>query len=140
MRGQGRRLALVRRARQPPSSRPTLKESRFEDAATRRGATRFLDYVENPREMNAHNRLVGEVTDILREIKSRSLLERLLPYLSSPDLSVRHRAAQGCLRIAEQQAVTALEAVAAEGTFAQGIRARDRSTIGVRGYASSDRL
>ena len=99
--------------------------ARFEDAATRQSATQFLDCIDEPKDMETNNRLVCEVTDIIKELKSRGLLVLLLPYLSSPDMTVRHRAAQGCLRIAERQAVAALEEVAAKGTFDQRIRARD---------------
>jgi hypothetical protein len=77
-------LAAQRHARQPPTARPTLKEmsddevvARFEDAAKRQSAAdHYLDWVENPKEMDTHNRLIDEVKDVLRELKSRNLLGR----------------------------------------------------------------
>ena len=59
-------------ARRPPPARPTLKEmsddallGRFEDAATRLSATRFLDCIDEPADQEAKNRLICEGTDIL---------------------------------------------------------------------------
>jgi HEAT repeat protein len=125
-------IALRDRARQEPPSRPTLAEmsddallARFEDAAERLDATRFLDCVDNPEDQETTNRLIREGTGILREVKSRGLLERLVPLLASPDDTVRVRAAQGCLRIAETQAVAALEAVAAKRNFDASVFARE---------------
>jgi HEAT repeat protein len=125
-------LALRRRARQAPPRRPSLKEmsddalvARFEDAAARQSASQFLDCLDDPKDMATHNRVVGEVTGILRELKSRGLLGRLLPSLASPDFTVRHRAAQGCLRIAEEKAVAALDSVVASGSFNERLAARD---------------
>ena len=123
-------LAARASARQPPPPRPTLQEmsddaliARFEDAAKRLGATRFLDCIDEPADQEAKNRLIDEGRCILREIKSRGLLERLLPLLSSPNDTVRFRAAQGCLRIAEPQAVAALEAIAAKKNFDNSVSA-----------------
>jgi HEAT repeat protein len=125
-------LAMRDRARQEPPSRPTLPEmsddtllDRFENAAQRMSGTRFLDAVDNPEDQETINRLIGEGTDILREVKSRRLLERLVPFLDSSDDRVRVRAAQGCLRIAEAQAVAALEAVAAKRNFDASISAQE---------------
>jgi hypothetical protein len=125
-------LALRERARQEPPSRPTLAEmsddaliARFEDAGHRMGGTRFLDSVDSPEDGETINRLIGEGTDILREVKSRGLLERLVPFIASSNDTVRVRAAVGCLRIAETQAVAALEAVAAKRNFDASVFARE---------------
>jgi HEAT repeat protein len=125
-------LALRRRAREAPPRQPSLQEmsedalvARFEDAAARQSASQFLDCLDDPKDMAAHNRVVGEVTDILRELKARGLLGRLLPSLDSPDFTIRRRAAQGCLRIAEEKAVAALETIAASGSFNERLAARD---------------
>lgn len=125
-------LADRARARRPPPAHPTLKEmsddallGRFEDAATRLSATRFLDCIDEPDDQEAKNRLICEGTDILCEVKARGLLDRLVPLLDSANDTVRFRAAQGCLRIAEPQAVAALEAIAAKKNFDDSIYASD---------------
>ncbi len=113
-------LAQQRLARQRPPPRPTLKDmsddalvARFEDAATREDATQFLDCTGERKDMAVRNRIVGEVLDIMRELKSRGLLGRLLPLLASPKVAVRYEAAQACLRIAPQQASEVIEAIVA---------------------------
>jgi HEAT repeat protein len=123
-------LAARASARQPPPPRPTLQEmsddaliARFEDAARRLGAARFLDCIDEPADQEAKNRLIDEGREVLTEIKSRDLLKRLLPLLSSPNDTVRFRAAQGCLGIAEPQAVAALEAIAAKKNFDSSVSA-----------------
>ena len=112
-------LDLMERAIEEPPSQPTLKEmpddalvARFEDAATREYATRFLDCDEDQDDIDTRNRILGEVWDVMRELKARGLLERLLPLLASPNVTVRREAATACLRGAEQQAVAALEDIA----------------------------
>jgi HEAT repeat protein len=124
-------LAIRRNARRAPPSRPTLKEMsdnalvvRFEDAAKRQGATQFLDPIDDPEDQETHNRTVIEVTNILAELKARGLLPRLLPFLSSGNLTVRWRAAQGCQRLSEQQAVEALESVIKSGNLSETVPAR----------------
>ncbi len=125
-------LALIRRARQAPPDRPTLKEmsddalvARFEDAATREYATQFLDCVDEPEDMATHNRIAGELVDVMQELKSRGALAKLLPLLANPNMAVRRRAAQGCLRIAEEKAVAALDSVVANGSFDDRLAAND---------------
>jgi len=125
-------LALRRRALQAPPRQPTLKEmsddalvARFEDAATREYATRFLESVEDSQDMTERNRIVGEVWDIMRELKARDALGRLLPLLASPNVTVRREAATACLRVAEQDSILVLEEVAANGGFDDGIPARE---------------
>ncbi|MGO4870175.1 MAG: DUF2019 domain-containing protein [Roseiarcus sp.] len=125
-------LALTARARQAPPDRPTLKEmpddalvARFEDAATREYATQFLDCKEEPEDMATHNRIAGEIVDVMKELKSRGALAKLLPLVANPNMSVRRRAAQGCLRIAEEKAVAALDSVVASGSFDDRLAAGD---------------
>jgi hypothetical protein len=125
-------LALTRRARQAPPDRPTLKEmsddalaTRFEDAATRQYATQFLDCEDDPEDMATHNRIAGEVVDVMQEMKSRRALAKLLPLLANPNMTVRRRAAQGCLRLAEERAVAALDSVVASGSFDDRLAAGD---------------
>jgi hypothetical protein len=112
-------LALQRRARRAPPERPTLEEmsddelvARFEDAALRESGAGFLDYLENPADKDVQNRIVGEVWDIMRQLKARGLLARLLPLFASDNLTVRREAATACLRTAEAQAIGVLEDVA----------------------------
>lgn len=128
----GQVLTLSRRARQAPPRRPTLKEmsddalvARFEDAATREYGTRFLDYIDDPKDMATRNRIVGEVWDIMRELKARNALDRLLPLLASSNSAVRREAATACLRVAEPKAIAVLEEVAAKGKFDDKIPAQD---------------
>lgn len=125
-------LALSRRARQAPPRRPALKDmsdealvARFEDAATREYATQMLDCVDDPRDMATRNRIVGEVWDIMRELKARDALGRLLPLLASPNMTVRREAATACLRVDEQKAIAVLEEVAAKGKLDDKIPAQD---------------
>ena len=125
-------LALCRRALQAPPSRPMLKEmpdaalvARFEDAATRQYATQFLDRVGDPEDMAAYNRIAREVVHVIQELKSRGALAKLCPLLTNPNMTVRSRAAQACLRIAGDKAVAALESVVASGSFDERLAARD---------------
>jgi hypothetical protein len=120
-------LALQRRARQAPPERPTIAEmsddelvARFEDAAQRECGAGFLD---DDDEMDLHNAIVGEVWDIMRELKGRGQLARLLPLVHNDNITVRREAATACLRIAEAQAVETLESVARDGIFGEGFAA-----------------
>jgi HEAT repeat protein len=140
-------LAARARARRPPPPRPTLKQmsddaliARFEDAAERLGATRFLDCIDEPADQKAKNRVIDEGALILREVKSRDLLERLLPLLDSANDTVRFRAAQGCLRIATPQAVAVLEAIADEKNFDSSVSASDTLDYWRNGKALVDGL
>jgi hypothetical protein len=114
-------LAMGRRARQPPPPRPTLQEmtdealvARFQDAAERQTAFRFTEWLHEPKDLEARNAVIVELTEILREMKRRDMLAELLPFLDSADVTARFRAAQGCLRIAPDKAVPVLEGVAAK--------------------------
>ncbi len=115
-------LDLMQRAIEEPPSQPTLKDmaddalvARFEDAATREYATRFLDCDEDQDDIDARNRILGEVWDVMRELKARGLLARLLPLLQSPNVTVRREAATACLRVAEEKATPVLEDIGANG-------------------------
>ena len=124
-------LALWRLARRLPPTRPTLKEmsddalvARFEDAAVRRSAAISKSGQGAPG-FETQNRITGELINLTLEMKTRGLLPRLAPLMGSPDLTVRRFAAQGCLRLAEKEAVAALESVVANGSFDERIRAED---------------
>ena len=100
--------------------------ARFEDAVERKSAAeRYLDWVEDAKEMDTRNRLTEEFKDVLREVKARNLLGRLLTLLDSPDCTVRRLAAHGCLRIAEPEAVAAFESVAKSGSLFERIDAKE---------------
>lgn len=123
-------LALQRRARQAPPERPTLEEmsddelvARFEDAASRESGAGFLDYLDNADDKDLQNRIVGEVWDVMRQLKARGLLARLLPLLSSDNVTVRREAATACLRTAEARAISVLEDVAGRLGSREGFEA-----------------
>jgi hypothetical protein len=125
-------LDLMERAIEEPPSQPTLKEmpddalvARFEDAATREYATRFLDCDEDQNDIDTRNRILGEVWDIMRELKARGLLGRLLPLLDSANVTVRREAATACLRVAEEKAVAVLEDIGANEGVDDKYTARD---------------
>ncbi len=97
---RGEVVALRRRALQEPPPRPTLKEmsddalvARFEDAAIREYATRFLESVQESQDMTERNRILDEIWDIMRELKARDALGQLVPLLASPNITVRREAA-----------------------------------------------
>jgi hypothetical protein len=124
---------LKRRALQVTPVEPTLKEmsddalvARFEDAATREYATRFLDSDEDaPGDMTERNRIFDEIWGIVWELKARDALGRLVPLLASPNITVRRDAATVCLRVAEQASIAVLEAVAASGNYDDSVPAKD---------------
>ena len=124
---------LKRRVLQVTPAEPTLKAmsddalvARFEDAATREYATRFLeDDEDSPGDMTERNRIVDEVWGIMLELKARGALGRLVPLLSSSNVTVRREAATVCLYVAEQASIAVLEAVAASGGFDDALWAQD---------------
>jgi hypothetical protein len=63
----------------------------------------FLDYLDDPADKDLQNEIVGEVWDLMRQLKARGLLARRLPLLASDDLTVRREAA--------------LESVVRDGTY-----------------------
>ena len=125
-------LNLRRRARQIPPRRPTLKEmsddalvARFEDAATREYATRFLGGAGDPEKTEARNRIVDEVWDAMRELKARNALDRLLPLLDNANITVRREAATVCLRVDEKRSIATLEEIMAKSTLDDRVPAQD---------------
>ena len=122
---------MRRRARRAPTNK-SLREmsddalvSRFEDAASREHGSHLLDPIDEPEDREIRDQINDEIIDIMRELKVRQLLARLTPPLDNLDLSVRYRAAQACLRSAEQKAMEALESVVANGDFEEIIAARE---------------
>ena len=122
---------MRRRARQAPADK-SLREmsddaliARFEDAASREHGSHLLDPIDEPEDQEIRDQINDEVIDIMRELKARGLLARLESLLESPDMSVRFRAAQACLRLAEQEAIRALKSVVANGDFEETVAARE---------------
>ena len=114
-------IALKKRAVSPPPKRPPLAElptatlaEAFEDAASREYAARFV-HEDDPTDMTLHNRIVGEVIDIRKELVRRKALASLLPLLDSPNITVRAEAARATLPVAPERANAVLEAVVASG-------------------------
>jgi len=122
---------MRRRARQAPADKslPELFDdaliARFEDAARREHGSHLLDPIDAPEDQETCDRINDEVLRIMRELKARRLLPRLKPLLESPNMSVRFRAAQACLRSAEQEALAALKSVIANGDFEETVAARE---------------
>jgi len=109
-------VALVRRAYTPPPEQPPLPAmtldallERFVDVCIRLYATRFLDCVGDPGDLDVKNQIVDEEGDVLRELKARGALERLVPLLDHDNPTVRAQAALACLGIATEKAVAILE-------------------------------
>jgi HEAT repeat protein len=127
-------IALKRRALLEPPPRPTLSEmtddavvARFEDAAMREYATRFLESVLESQDMTVPNRISDEIWCIMQELKRRDALSRLLPLLESANITVRRRAAMACLRIAEQKSIAVLQEVAAYGGYDDNVPANTKT-------------
>ena len=125
-------LALGARARTPPPARPTLQEmnddalmARFEDAAERLTACRFIDWRDDDRDMDVRNAIIVEQSEIGAEIRRRGMLARLLPFLDGAEPSARLFAALGCLRIAAAKAVATLAEIGADGDLADRAVALD---------------
>jgi hypothetical protein len=125
-------LMLKRRALEPPPARPTLQEmsedalvARFEDAAVREFATRFLENVQEFQDMTERNRILVELWDLMREFKRRDALGALLPLLKSANVTVRREAATACLRVAEQASIAALDEIIATAGYDDSVPAQD---------------
>jgi hypothetical protein len=123
---------LIRRVRRPPSRQPTLKDmsddalvQRFEDAATREFATKFLDYANDPYDMAILNRILDEVGALAKELVARDATARLLPLLDHRFDTVRREAASKCLSVAPERAKAVLEAIAAGYDVRERARALD---------------
>jgi len=143
----GEIVASKRRARTPPPSRPTLAEmgddellARFEDAAERQTACRFLDWTHDEQDMATRNAIIEDLARILGEMKRRGALAKLLPFLNSTTPIARFRAAQGCLRIAPERAVATLEAIAATGSLDDRIAAANSLDRWRKGESLIDKL
>ena len=114
-------VAARLRVRQPPPPRPTLQEmsdeallTRFQDAGERLTACQFIDWVHDDRDMNTRNDIIGELIATRVEAKRRAVLAKLVPFLDSPDPSIRHHAAIACLGFATDKAVAALKGLEAD--------------------------
>jgi hypothetical protein len=88
--------------------------ARFEDAAERLTACRFIDWRDDEEDAAARNAIIAEQTEIGAEIRRRGMLARLLPFLDDADPSARLFAALGCLRIAAAKATATLEEIGAD--------------------------
>ncbi len=117
-------LAQGERARTPPPARPTLAEmdddaliARFEDAAERLTACRFIDWRDDENDAEARNAIIVEQAEIGAEIRRRGMLARLLPFLDGAEPSARLFAALGCLRIAAAKAAATLEEIGADSNL-----------------------
>jgi len=139
-------LALGARARTPPPARPTLQEmdddalmARFEDAAERLTACRFIDWRDDDRDMDVRNAIIVEQSEIGAEIRRRGMLARLLPFLDGADPSARLFAALGCLRIAAAKAAATLEEIAANGNLDDRAVALDNLDRWRQGSGAVDR-
>jgi HEAT repeat protein len=123
-------IALRARAKKRPPARPAVKDmsteqlaARFEDAGIRHYATRFLGGEFEPFDVKLSNRIVGEMRDIVGELKSRDALPELLPLLDHSNITVRHDAASFCVPIARERAIAALEAIEASRDTIESSRA-----------------
>ena len=115
-------MARGERARTPPPARPTLAEmdddalmARFEDAAERLTACRFIDWRDDAKDAASRHAIIVEQTEIGAEIRRRGMLAWLLPFLDSAEPSARLFAALGCLSVAAAKAVVTLEEIGACG-------------------------
>jgi HEAT repeat protein len=115
-------LALRRRALTRPPKNPLLADmsidalvERFEDAATREYATRFVPAGNRPLTDELRNRIISGLVDIMREFKRHDALARLLPFLESDNITVRSKVARATITIAPERATKVLEAVITSG-------------------------
>jgi hypothetical protein len=113
-------LALTQRARETSPERPNLAGltddelvERFVDGAIRLYATRFLDCLGDPADLEIRNNILPYVWDPARELKARGALAKLAPLMDHPNERVRLDAATACLDIEPQKADAILQAAAA---------------------------
>ena len=139
-------LAQGERARRPPPARPTLAEmdddalmARFEDAAERLTACRFIDWRGDEKDTDVRNAIIVEQAEIGAEIRRRGMLARLLPFLDSAEPSARLFAALGCLRIAAAKAAATLEEIGANGNLDDRAVALDNLDRWRKGPGAVDR-
>lgn len=92
--------------------------NRFVDACERcYGSTRFLtDEQGGGSNMEAHNRVSGDIYNVAKELNRRGELHALVPLLGHPLITVRQRAARYCLPVATARAIATLEQVVATKT------------------------
>ncbi|MBV8662352.1 MAG: DUF2019 domain-containing protein [Hyphomicrobiales bacterium] len=112
-------LAMTQRARSTPAERPNLTGltndelvERFVDGATRLYATRFLDCLGDPADLEIRNKILPHVWDPARELKARDALAKLVPLMDHPNERVRLDAATACLDIESPKADAILQAAA----------------------------
>ena len=91
--------------------------ARFEDAAERLTACRFIDWRDDEKDADVRNAIIVEQTEIGAEIRRRGMLARLLPFLDGAEPSARLFAALGCLRIAAAKAAATLEEIGVHGNL-----------------------
>jgi hypothetical protein len=123
-------IALRTRAKKRPPTRPTVKEmsteqlvARFEDAGIREYATQFLGGQFEPFDVELYNRIVKEIRPIVEELKARDALDRLLPLLDHPNVSVRRTAATYAIAVAPGRTLPVLEAISASRDLIEAPRA-----------------
>jgi len=111
---------LIEHARTPPPLRPTLTEmslaelvARFSDACLREFWTRHCGQDTEPLDVELCNKVVGEVRQIVAELRRRGVCDRLLPLLESPNITERAEAARATFEVAPERALKTLEEVAA---------------------------
>jgi Domain of unknown function (DUF2019) len=127
-----RMIEMCDHARRPPPARPSLQEmtveqlaARFEDAGTRRYATRFCGDGTAPLDVKLSNRIVDEIGKIVAELRSRDAMKALLPLLEHSNIAVRSDAAGRCLSTAPDLALPVLEAIAAGDDEIERLNAPD---------------
>jgi hypothetical protein len=115
-------MALCDRARRGPPAGPAVKDmateqlaARYEDAGIRQYATRFMGGESEPWDVELCNQIIGEIVDIMNELRSRDEVAALLPFLDHANVTVRGTAAANCLSIAPERAVPVLQAIVTKG-------------------------
>jgi Domain of unknown function (DUF2019) len=111
---------LIEHARTPPPPRPTLTEmslaelvTRFSDACLREYWTRYCGEDTQLLDVELRNKIDGEVSQIVAELRSRGACDRLLPILDSPNITERAEAARATFEVAPERALKTMEEVAA---------------------------
>ena len=113
-------VALTRRARATPADPPSLAGlsvealvAAFLDASTRLYATRFIDCVGEPDDLEIRNRIVVEISRLAHELNARGALARLAPLMDDANDRVRIDAAMLCLATDTEKARAILDDAAA---------------------------
>jgi len=112
--------SLIKHARTPPPTRPTLTEmsldeliARFSDTCLREFWARHCGRDGHPLDVELRNKIDGEVDQIVAELRRRGACGRLLPLLESPNITERAEAARATFELAPERALKSLEEVAA---------------------------